>query len=303
MLNRHFMSRFFGGFVHAGALLGNCLALAQEAPLQAASETAADGPAGIADNSFFIEEAYNQEAGVVQHIQTADWRKDRAGGGATRSFSYAFTQEWPLTGVKHQLSYTLPYQSLAGDQPHDSGLGDALLNYRYQFWEESDSRPAFAPRLSLVFPTGDEEEGFGAGGFGYQINFPLSKKVGDFLHLNLNAGITGVPGARRDLPGGGESASLDLFGSHIGFSGILLLRPTCNILLEFLSSTEESINDAGDKEEETLVLFSPGVRTAINTRDGAQWVLGAALPFGLSSAEDDIGFLAYLSFEHSFKRD
>ena len=57
-------------------------------------------PEPIADNSFLIEEAYNQEAGVVQHINTFV-RPD--GGGA---WAYSFTQEWPLRGMRNQLSYT-----------------------------------------------------------------------------------------------------------------------------------------------------------------------------------------------------
>ena len=56
---------------------------------------------GIQDNSFLVEEAYNQNFGVVQHISSF-----------TRSFeskdwNYTFTQEWPVPGERHQLSYTL----------------------------------------------------------------------------------------------------------------------------------------------------------------------------------------------------
>src|SRR6185312_16420034 len=54
--------------------------------------------AQIQDNSFLIEEAYNQESGVVQHISTFE----RADGG---DWAYSFTQEWPLGGIRHQLSY------------------------------------------------------------------------------------------------------------------------------------------------------------------------------------------------------
>src|SRR6185437_17086500 len=72
-------------------------------------------PAPIADNSFLIEEAYNQEAGVVQHISTFA-RPD--GGGA---WAYAFTQEWPFRGMKRQLSYTIPVLSEAGS---GTGIGD-----------------------------------------------------------------------------------------------------------------------------------------------------------------------------------
>ncbi|HUS20121.1 MAG TPA: hypothetical protein VMZ25_10765, partial [Terriglobales bacterium] len=44
----------------------------------------------IEDNSFLIEEAYNQEHGVVQHIQsfTRTWN--------SQDWVYSFTQEWPF---------------------------------------------------------------------------------------------------------------------------------------------------------------------------------------------------------------
>ena len=59
-------------------------------------------PPGIADNSFLIEEAYNQEFGVVQHIST--FSKAISGDG----WDYSFTQEWPFNPApKSQLSYTI----------------------------------------------------------------------------------------------------------------------------------------------------------------------------------------------------
>ncbi len=56
----------------------------------------------IRDNSFLIEEAYNQEWGVVQHVGTFRRVRGSAGWGAT------FTQEWPAPGERHQVSYTVP---------------------------------------------------------------------------------------------------------------------------------------------------------------------------------------------------
>lgn len=56
--------------------------------------------AGIQDNSFLIEEAYNQEAGVVQHINNL-----RRQG---RDWSYTFIQEWPIGSQTHQFSYNIP---------------------------------------------------------------------------------------------------------------------------------------------------------------------------------------------------
>src|SRR5437773_10521171 len=50
----------------------------------------------IQDNSFLVEEAYNQEPRVVQHIfgMTRD---------ADHRWTGTFTQEWPAGGVEHQI--------------------------------------------------------------------------------------------------------------------------------------------------------------------------------------------------------
>ena len=74
-------------------MVGATLAHAQQGPIQ--------------DNSFLIEEAYNQDPGYVQHISAFSHSTRRAAAGL-----YTFTQEWPLGGVKHQLSYTLPVQDV-----------------------------------------------------------------------------------------------------------------------------------------------------------------------------------------------
>ena len=60
---------------------------------------------GIQDNSFFIEEAYNQEPGVVQHIFNLPI--DFTNG--SREVAPSFTQEWPVFSQTHQFSYTIPY--------------------------------------------------------------------------------------------------------------------------------------------------------------------------------------------------
>ncbi len=60
--------------------------LAALGPGWTSSARATDAP--IQDNSFLIEEAYNQEAGVIQHIST--FERDLE----THDWLYAFTQEW-----------------------------------------------------------------------------------------------------------------------------------------------------------------------------------------------------------------
>jgi hypothetical protein len=46
----------------------------------------------IEDNSFLIEEAYNQEPGVVQHSFSMAYNGD----SRRRGWSFNFTQEWPV---------------------------------------------------------------------------------------------------------------------------------------------------------------------------------------------------------------
>src|SRR5262245_43995826 len=60
---------------------------------------------GIQDNSFFIEEAYNQEPGVVQHILNVPINFMNG----SREITPSFTQEWPVFSQTHQFSYTIPY--------------------------------------------------------------------------------------------------------------------------------------------------------------------------------------------------
>jgi|SRR5687767_11449238 len=265
----------------------------------AASAVSPPAAAEIFDNSFFIEEAYNQEAGVVQHVQTFHWTREREGGSEERGFSYGFTQEWPVGGQRHQLSYTIPYERVFGDQPHVDGIGDVQLHLRYQALMESPVRPAFAPRLTVILPTGDEDRGLGAGSMGLQTNLPFSKAM-DRIHLHANAGATFFPGARVTLPSGQRSDRRDLVSTNLGFSVIWLLSGRLHALFEFVTEVEESLDDTGSEEESARVLASPGLRFAIDRKDGAQWVLGAAAPFGVNEAEDDAGVFLYLSFEHGF---
>jgi len=148
---------------------------------------------GIMDNSFLVEEAYNQEEGVVQHIANLVYGFDKFSGAGARTFNFSFTQEWPVWGQAHQLSYTIPYTNLRADHKTIDGLGDVLLNYRYQAYFETNRLTAFAPRFSLVLPTGDERFGLGSGNLGYQWNLPFSTTLNDRTFVHANAGLTFLP--------------------------------------------------------------------------------------------------------------
>ncbi len=234
----------------------------------------------IADNSFLLEEAYHQEAGVVQHIGTFA-RPD--GGGA---WDFSFTQEWPLGGPRHQLSFTLPVLQADGA---GTGIGDVALNYRYQLAGEGEAPLFVAPRLSLLVPTGSEEKGRGGGAVGVQANLPVSYVLGPAVATHWNAGATL----------GTEQSTLDL---HLGASAVWRLHPRFNFLVEAIWISEEVPGVGGDTAREESAFLNPGVRWAHDLAGGLQIVPGLAYTIGLGPSSGDDGIFLYLSFEHPFKR-
>ena len=274
-----------------------CAALLPARAVPAGEET----PSVIRDNSFLIEEAYNQEPGVIQHILTGGWARLRQGGSSDDNWTGVFTQEWPVPNMTHQLSYTIPYTMLRGDQPHEEGFRDVLLNYRYQLVEEdAASKPAIAPRFSLILPTGDVDKGLGNGELGYVINIPFSKTIGTSWAVHLNAGVALTPGVEIPLEGGGHSEKRFLTDLLFGFSAIWLLRPDLNIMAEFLTLRTQDVDRSTGKEVDGAeVYFSPGLRYALNLSGGAQAVFGAAMPIGMTDDSEDLGIFIYASFEHA----
>jgi len=201
---------------------------------------------GISDNSFLIEEAYNQEQGVVQHISA--WQRSLR----SAAWAYAFMQEWPVGSQTHQLSYMIPLQRTAS--PASTGLGDAAVTYRYQLL--ADERVAIAPRLSLLLPTGNATRGLGTGHVGVQANVPMSVRLTPSLVTHWNAGVTAVAHATS---------------YNLGASAIWLARSSFNVLVE--------VAWTGSAGEQSWVV-NPGVRWAHNFASGLQIVPGLAFPNG-----------------------
>lgn len=243
--------------------------------------------AQIQDNSFLLEEAYNQERGVVQHISTFQ----RFHGG---DWAYGFTQEWPLGGIRHQLSYTLPIQNAEG---LGTGLGDVAVNYRYQLAGDPEARTVAAPRLSLLLPTGKEEQGRGAGGLGFQGNLPLTLVLGNNVVTHWNAGATITPSARSAL--GSEASTTDF---KLGGSVVWLFRPSFNFLVEALWESSEAVVGGGQTVREESWILNPGFRWAFDASGDLQIVPGVAYTIGLGPGPDEDALFFYLSFEHPFKR-
>jgi DtxR family transcriptional regulator, Mn-dependent transcriptional regulator len=230
--------------------------------LSSAARAQAARPFEIIDNSFLIEEAFNQDAGTMQTIGTLRM-------SARNEWETSLTQEWPLLGHTHQISYSIPYAATTGAH----GVGDVMLNYRIQVMADARGRPAFSPRISLILPTGDSSRGLGEAGVGWQVNLPFSEQARD-VYLHWNVGFTKTPSVARP---------------HVGASAIWRTSPMLHAMMETLI-------EGADR-----VTLSPGIRVGWN-RGEAQWVMGIAAPVVHEDALTTLSGLGYLSYEFPFSR-
>ncbi len=259
--------------------------------LRPAVALAAEDPAPIQDNSFLVEEAYNQERGVVQHISTYA----RSEGGD--EWVYSFTQEWPLGRQEHQIGFTVPVVGTEDGTRRNRGLSDLVLNYRWQAVGSGETRLAFAPRVSFLAPTGEEADGLGAGGWGVQVNLPVSVVLGPRIVSHWNLGTTRTRSAQNAA---GDDADTRAYA--LGASLVWLARPKVNGMLEAAWASEEEVVGPGRTEREGEFFLNPGVRWAIDLPSGLQIVPGVAIPIGLGPSEGERAVFLYLSFEHPFAR-
>ena len=280
---------------HPGiVLIALIVALVLTAGIRAQTATAAGGrslaelnASPIQDNSFLVEEAYNQEDGVIQHItffqllSTGDW-------------AFTQTDEWPLRSIKHQLSVTLA--ATHADGYSGAGFGDTFINYRYQLLGSGDTRLAIAPRFSLLLPTGSAADDRGMGGAGLQVNLPLSFVVNKHLVTHWNVGTTWVPRAQNEFHQRARS-----LGPNLGQSFVWLVNPRFNALVETIWSSTPQIVAPGVTSSQHNLYVSPGIRWSHNFSNGLQIVPGVGMPIGVGPSHGQVGAIVYLSFEHGLR--
>lgn len=245
----------------------------------------AEGP--VKDNSFFIEEAYNQDPGVVQFIQ--GWQYS----DLNQDWNYTFTNEMPLGGQTHQFSYVIPVAKSVnvGGEDH-TGLGDILLNYRYQVL--NTDLVSMAPRISLITPTGDYKKEEGNGALGVQFNQSISVTLNDKWTTHWNMGFTYTPDAKD-----ASDNKASLFGFNFGASTVYNLTDKTNLMLEFVMNNEESVTGPEEKESKNTYLLVPGIRTAFQAGEDTEIVpgIGVILGLGPSAIEHERGVFVYFSVE------
>ena len=258
-----------------------------ESPAAAGGRSLAElNSSPIQDNSFLVEEAYNQEDGVIQHISmfqrlpTGDW-------------AFTETDEWPLRSAKHQLSLTLAATQAMGYPNAGAGWGDTFVNYRYQLVGNGDTRLAVAPRISLLIPTGNPVYGRGMGGAGLQLSLPVSIVLNQHIATHWNVGTTWVPRAQNDLHQGASS-----LGANLGQSVVWMVNNRFNALLETVWTSTPQVAAPGITTPQHNLYISPGVRWSHNFKNGLQIVPGVGLPVAVGPNAGHLGMIFYLSFEH-----
>lgn len=228
----------------------------------ATSLSAQAAPEPIRDNSFLVEEAYNQDRSVAQHIATFTDYRDAL-------WALTFTDEWPLGGVQDQLSVGF---TLLGDQPDQDGEAASFaVNYRRQVLGSVECAYIVSPRISLFGAAGSS----GTAPFALQLNLPASVTLGRSLvsHWNLGGTVGAVP------------ATL-----NAGASLVWLALPWMNVLFEGVYQ--------GAAGQAPAFTVNPGVRWAFNV-GATQIVPGVALPLAVGDTGAD-GVFLYLSVEHPF---
>jgi hypothetical protein len=242
----------------------------------------------IEDNSMIIEEAYNQENRVVQHISNLVFLPIDE-----ENVYYAFTQEWPAFGLKHQLSYTLQYNSFG--KANVTGFGDIYINYRYQL-SYKESFVTCSPRLSLIIPSGNHTKRLGDGSWGLQFNLPISKRWTNQFINHFNIGTTYLFKVEQEEFGFNKP----LVSYFAGISSIWLLSQKFNLMLECMSYmvANPAAGNTVDYVNENVI--APAFRYALDVKN-LQIVPGISVPVSFNKEiGTDIGIFFYLSFEHPY---
>jgi hypothetical protein len=243
--------------------------------------------AQIEDNSFLLEEGFNQERGVYQFIQKYQTFEESKG------FEYSFENEIPIPDENHQFSYEFSH-----GRPTSEGHGaisDVTLSYRIQPLNKDGF--LMADRFGLILPTGKVDKGAGNGVWGFEFVKAVTVPVSEKWMNHWNFGFSVLPNAKSQ--GHSERGTISSFSS--GTSLIYLFSDNLNFMLEALLESGQGIEADGSKSSETSFTLNPGVRFAMDLDwKETQIVPGISFPTELMNGPTEHGILVYLSIEPKF---
>jgi hypothetical protein len=243
--------------------------------------------AQIEDNSFLLEEGFNQERGVYQFIQKYQ-TFNRAKG-----YEYSFENEIPIPDESQQFSYEFAH-GRATSEGHGA-ISDITLSYRIQPLNKDGF--LMADRFGLILPTGRVEKGAGNGVYGFEFVKAVTVPVGKNWMNHWNFGFSVLPNAKSQ--GHDKRGTISSFSS--GTSLIYLWSDNFNFLLEGLLESGQGIDETGAKSSSTSFTLNPGVRFAVDLDwKETQIVPGISFPTEMLNGPTEHGVLVYLSIEPKF---
>ena len=248
----------------------------------------------LQDNSFLVNEAYNQDPDVVQHVLTG-WHFP-----SDSLWVCTFDDQWPIGSARHQMDVLVPYGTQGASDPH--GFGDLQLGYQYQAKLQGEgSAFSFAPGVRLSLPTGSWTRGLGLGGPGIVLGLPISRRLSQHVEVHFNLGGSWFPSAKTLGPHG-ETLKGSLATLSEGASLVVHVTPLLNLSLEAIGGQAQALGEGGRKMWGSTAILSPGAAYGINFKGGAQLVLGLAVPFGLNRQSANRSLFLYVSLEHRFRK-
>jgi hypothetical protein len=257
------------------------------------------GQPAFEDNSFLLEEAFNQPMGVIQHIANVYWDDLR-----TNAMTCSFTQEIPLTHLNHQLSYTLNYAFLpSGTQSStQSGFGDIAVSYRPLVYDAKDWAMVI-PRFTVILPTGNASLGLGNGGVGFQFNMAMTKRLSRKVATHYNMGYSLYLQSKRFDDVGGKqvmtySKNLPFANAGAGINWYFVRK--ASLMLEYLFNENSAIEETGGIDYMDQHVINPGLRYCIDN-GRMQIVPGIGIPISFVDGNyEKTGLFIYLSLEPDY---
>lgn len=242
----------------------------------------------IEDNSMYIEEAFNQEAGIVQHISNLILTDNL--------LTYSYTNEIPIKDYWHQFSFTALYHS----NDLYNGFGDFQIAYRPMIWDKV-SWALVTPRFSLLMPTGDWKKGLGKGAWGGQFNLAVTKRLSRTIVTHWNGGYTFYDHAPFYDPVNANTDIIkygNLKTTNAGASLIWFLTPQINLMVEYAESYDAAVGDQRPSARTTIL--HPAARFAFAIGK-VQVVPGAGIPMQYRNGSfEATQFFGYLSIEPNY---
>ena len=108
--------------------------------------------------------------------------------------------------------------SIAGNTPDTSSLGDVLLGVKYRFVHETDDRPQISFYPAITLPTGNSTRGTGNGQPWYELPLWLQKSWGPWTTYGGGGLVLNFAPGHRSYPLGGWLIQRD-FGERLSLGG------------------------------------------------------------------------------------